>query len=182
LESLARSLLIGWKAYILQVILRQLLLMKRRTKMLDIKTLKAGDVVRRLNSDSFWFKEGDVCTVQLDSKNLLCIYTTTGRINYSIVVYPRNWELLNERTPTLEESLQEAVDANFQEAFGQNSKAVKHLPMLLDYLKQHSIVASFNSVSGMLECEAVYSDNGKALTVVEEVEPTLKGVREWLGY
>jgi hypothetical protein len=59
---------------------------------------------------------------------------------------------------------------------------VKHLPTLLEYLKQHSIVASFNSVSGMIECEAVYSANGESFTVLEEVEPTLKDVCMWLGY
>jgi hypothetical protein len=150
--------------------------------MINVLTLKAGDVVRRLNNNSVWFSEGDVCTVQLGFENSLCVYTTEGTPNYSIKNFPDSWELLEERTPTLEESLQEAVDAGFQEAMGQNNNAVKHLPTLLEYLKQHSIVASFNSVRGLLECEAVYSANGESFTVLEDVEPTLKDVREWLGY
>jgi hypothetical protein len=113
----------------------------------------------------------------------LCVYTTEGTPSCSIKNFPDSWELLEERAPTLEESLQEAVDAGFQEAMGQSNNAVKHLPTLLEYLKQHSIVASFNSLSRMLECVAVYSAKGESFTaVLEEVEPTLKDVREWFGY
>jgi hypothetical protein len=152
--------------------------------MININKLKAGDVVRRLNSDSIWFSKDDVCTVQLDSENLLCVYTTEGTPNYSIENFPDSWELLKERKLTLEESLREAVDAGFQEALGQKNNAVKHLPMLLEYLKQHSIVARYNYGDCKLFCEAVYYDTvkKKGFKVLEEVEPTLKDVRMWLGY
>jgi hypothetical protein len=145
-------------------------------------TLKAGDWVTRIGEHTYSMRQGSHYKVYEDSIGLHII-DDDGDSYYSIGVYPDRWELMKERTPTLEESLQEAADAGFAEALGQN-KTIKHLPMLLGYLKQHSIIANFNYESGKLECDAVYYDTikQKRFVEVEEVFPNMKAVREFLGY
>jgi hypothetical protein len=157
--------------------------------MLDTNTLKAGDWITRISNGGALFTVGKSYELY-NTTSGLSFYTDNDSFVTLSSTCPDFWsksdscELLKERTPTLEESLQEAVDAGFQEAMGQNSKTIKHLPMLLGYLKQHGIVAWYDYDDSKLFCYADYYDTveKESFDVLEEVEPTLKAVREFLGY
>jgi hypothetical protein len=131
--------------------------------MLDINTLKAGDWITRTHESNIAVQKGEMYKVFNNSDGFYII-DDEGDRNYSLSDHLEKWELYK----------QDVVQKT----------AIKHLPILLCYLEQHSIVAWFNYDKAVIVCEAVYYDTVKkeSFTVLEEVETNMKAVRDWLGY
>lgn len=136
--------------------------------MIDINKLKAGDCITRISHSCDMFTTGKSYKL-FDTTDGVAFNDNCNNVQYLFYTFHDYWEQSNiEEKPT--------------------QAHVKHLPMLLDYLRQHSIKAWWEEDINRLVCQAIYtrpasdSDNGKAYSVLEEVEPNLKAVRDWLGY